>query len=56
MLTVGKSEDSAIRLLGDLQAELEFNQKLIADFGEQKNLGSWLEGNSRPRAVQSSLP
>ena len=27
---------------GDLQAELEYNQKLIADFGEQKNLGLWL--------------
>ena len=40
MVTVGKSEDSAVRLLGDLQAELEYNQKLIADFGEQKNLGS----------------
>lgn len=49
MLTVGKSEDSAIRLLGDLQAELEFNQKLIADFGEQKNLGSWLEGEFKTK-------
>lgn len=49
MLTVGKSEGSAIRLLGDLQAELEFNQRLIADFGEQKNLGSWLEGEFKTR-------
>ncbi|MCH5235540.1 MAG: hypothetical protein J1E16_09610 [Muribaculaceae bacterium] len=49
MITVGKSEDSAIRLLGDLQAELEFNQKLIADFGEQKNLGSWLEGEFKTK-------
>lgn len=49
MVTVGKSEDSATRLLGDLQAELEFNQKLIADFGEQKNLGSWLEGEFKTR-------
>ncbi len=49
MVTVGKSEDSAIRLLGDLQAELEYNQKLIADFGEQKNLGSWLEGEFKTR-------
>ena len=44
MITVGKSQDSANRLLGDLQAELEYNQKLIADFGEQKNLGLWLQG------------
>lgn len=49
MITVGKSEDSATRLLGDLQAELEFNQKLIADFGEQKNLGSWLEGEFKTK-------
>ena len=49
MITVGKSEDSAIRLLGDLQAELEYNQKLIADFGEQKNLGSWLEGEFKTK-------
>lgn len=49
MVTVGKSEDSAIRLLGDLQAELEYNQRLIADFGEQKNLGSWLEGEFKTR-------
>lgn len=49
MITVGKSEDSATRLLGDLQAELEFNQKLIADFGEQKNIGSWLEGEFKTK-------
>ncbi len=49
MVTVGKSENSAIRLLGDLQAELEFNQRLINDFGEQKNLGSWLEGEFKTR-------
>lgn len=44
MVVVGKSEDSAKGLLSDVQAELEFNQRLIADFGEQKNLGSWEEG------------
>lgn len=49
MVTVSKSEDSAVRLLGDLQAELEFNQRLIADFGEQKNLGSWLDGEFKAK-------
>lgn len=44
LVTVGKSEDSAQILLGDLQAELEFNSRLITDFGEQKNIGSWEEG------------
>lgn len=49
MVTVGKSEDAAVRLLGDLQAELEYNQRLIADFGEQKNIGSWLAGEFKTK-------
>lgn len=44
MVVVGKSEDSAKRLLSDIQAELEYNQRIIADFGEQKNLGHWQDG------------
>lgn len=44
MVLVGKSEDAADTLLGDLQAELEFNQRIIADFGEQSNSGTWQEG------------
>lgn len=44
MVVVGKSEDSACQLLSDLQAELEYNQRLIADFGEQKNVGMWTDG------------
>lgn len=44
MVVVGKSEDSAIRLLSDIQAELEFNARIIADFGEQKSAGDWQEG------------
>ncbi len=44
MVVVGKSEDSANRLLADIQAELEYNQRLIADFGEQKSAGTWTEG------------
>lgn len=44
MVIVGKSEDSAIRLLSDIQAELESNERLKADFGGQKNLGSWEAG------------
>lgn len=49
MVLVGKSEDAAIRLLSDIQAELEFNQRLTADFGEQKNIGSWQEGKFTTR-------
>lgn len=44
MVVVGKSQDSANRLLGDIQAELEFNQRVIADYGVQKSVGVWTEG------------
>lgn len=49
MLTVNATEAGAKKLLGDLQAELEFNQRLIADFGEFKNMGSWTEGEFKTR-------
>lgn len=44
MVVVGKSEESAQTLLGDIQAELEYNQRLIADFGPQKGTGAWTDG------------
>lgn len=44
MVVVGKSEDSAIRLLSDIQAELEYNERIKKDFGAQKNLGNWQDG------------
>lgn len=44
MVLVGKSEDNANTLLADLQAELQYNQRYINDFGEQYNNGSWEEG------------
>ncbi|MBP1631207.1 MAG: hypothetical protein H6Q15_2100 [Bacteroidetes bacterium] len=44
MVLVGKSEDNAQTLLADLQAELQFNQKYISDFGEQYCAGYWSEG------------
>lgn len=44
MALVGKSEDSAARLLGDIQAELQYNKRIIADFGEQISVGDWQEG------------
>lgn len=43
MVLVGKSEDSADGLLGDLQAELQYNQYIIRDFGEQYNSGMWAD-------------
>ncbi len=44
MVLVGKSEDSAKTLLGDLQAELQYNKRYINDFGRQFNAGNWQEG------------
>ncbi len=45
MVIVGKSEDSAKRLLGDIQAELQYNSRIIADFGKQKkDSGDWQDG------------
>ena len=44
MVIVGKSEDSANRLLGDIQAELQYNKRIIADFGKQMSMGDWTEG------------
>lgn len=44
MVLVGKSEDSATRLLADLQQELAFNELYIRDFGKQIKAGNWAEG------------
>jgi hypothetical protein len=40
---ISVSEKRAVRLLEDIRAEFEANPQIIADFGEQKNLGSWDE-------------
>lgn len=44
MVLVGKSEDNACTLLGDLQAELQFNNRYIYDFGSKYNAGDWTDG------------
>lgn len=44
MVLVSKSEDNAVTLLSDLQAELEANPLYIHDFGKQVKLGNWEEG------------
>ena len=41
MVLVGKSQENANTLLADLQAELQYNQRYINDFGVQYNSGSW---------------
>ena len=44
MVIVGNSFDKAKQLLEDLRLEWENNPQIIADHGEQKNLGSWEDG------------
>lgn len=44
VLLIGVNETAAQRLLSDLQAELEANPRIIHDFGEQKLIGSWEDG------------
>lgn len=44
MVIVGKSEESANRLLGDIQLELQYNSRIISDFGDQKGAASWEMG------------
>ena len=45
MILMGKNEDDAANLLGDIQAQLQFNALFIHDFGEQYNFGDWAEGD-----------
>lgn len=44
MVLVSKNEDMAKTLLGDLQAELQYNQRYIYDFGIQMSFGDWTIG------------
>lgn len=53
MVLVGKSEDSAKRLIGDIQAELQYNKRIIADFGKQMQSGAWTEGEFTARGNAS---
>lgn len=50
MVVVGKSEDSAVRLLGDIQAELQYNKRIISDYGEQASMGDWTTGEFTSKA------
>lgn len=45
MVLVGANNDAADNLLGDLQAEYQYNARFIELFGERYQLGTWEEGN-----------
>ena len=44
LVIVGSSNDKAKQLLGDIMAEFEANPRIIADYGEQQNIGKWEDG------------
>lgn len=45
MILMGKNEEDACTLLGDIQAQLQNNSLFIHDFGEQFNFGDWQTGD-----------
>ncbi|MFA7466967.1 MAG: hypothetical protein WCY82_01720 [Desulfotomaculaceae bacterium] len=44
MMIASANEKKANTLLGDIQAEFMFNERYIADFGQQFSLGNWQDG------------
>lgn len=50
VVVIGKNETAAAELLMDLQAEFESNMKIKSDFGDQKIVGSWEDGNFRTKS------
>ena len=45
MLLIGETDIKAKQLLSDIQSELEYNQRLINDYGRKLQKGDWAEGN-----------
>jgi len=44
-LLIGETDIKAKKLLSDIQAELQYNQRLKNDYGEKVKKGDWSEGN-----------
>jgi predicted phage terminase large subunit-like protein len=49
LILMSRSQDMAIRLLSDLQGELQYNPLYISDFGKQVKEGSWESGEFKTR-------
>lgn len=45
MLLVGQTDTKAKRLLSDIQAQLQYNQRLISDYGNRFKRGNWADGD-----------
>ncbi|WP_372747042.1 hypothetical protein, partial [Lutibacter sp.] len=43
-LLIGRNQDAAKLLLGDIQMHLESNERIIKDFGMQMSYGNWADG------------
>lgn len=50
MLVVGENENKANLLLRDIQAEMQYNKRLEADFGAQFQFGDWSDGEFKIKA------
>jgi hypothetical protein len=44
MLLASETDRKAAKLLGDIQAEFMENRRFAADFGEQRTIGNWSDG------------
>lgn len=45
MILVSENEEKAQTLLGDIQAELTANHRIMADFNTQSTIGAWRDGH-----------
>lgn len=45
MLLISETADKAKILIGDIQSELQYNQRFINDYGRKFKLGDWTNGN-----------
>lgn len=45
MLLIGQTDPKARKLIGKIQAQLKFNQRLINDYGRRFNYGDWSNGD-----------
>jgi predicted phage terminase large subunit-like protein len=45
MLLIGQTDPKARKLIGKIQAQLKFNQRLINDYGKRFNYGDWSNGD-----------
>ncbi len=45
MLLVGETDTKAAKLLGDIQAQIQYNPRVIRDYGKHYQQGSWAEGD-----------